>query len=110
MSEWRPIETAPKDGTPILGWPVWGGKNEGAEIYWQPMRRTPGRWAIPFGPPSPRGPILWQPLPAPPTATVKSPNTGITHEQEAYRAEPVSQTQNAPPHMLWVPPEIEDKD
>jgi hypothetical protein len=67
---WRPIETAPKDGTRvILGWPG-GGVRYG--FYLDNSRTSPPRagWRgpsmeLPF--PSPP-PTHWQPLPAPPSA------------------------------------------
>jgi hypothetical protein len=62
---WRPIESAPKDGTYILAYPIWGPPHEVAEIYWQVMRRE-SRWAIPFGPACVRQPTHWMPLPEPP--------------------------------------------
>lgn len=61
---WRPIETAPKDGTPILAYPVWSNWKV-AEVVWHEMVRTPGRWES-------RGlavrcePTHWMPLPTPP--------------------------------------------
>jgi hypothetical protein len=67
---WRPIETAPKDGTRvILGWPG-GGVRYG---FYLDNSRTSPPWAgwrgpsmeLPF--PSPP-PTHWQPLPAPPSA------------------------------------------
>jgi len=36
MSEWQPIETAPKDGTRFMAWPCLldGGHTVAAETYW----------------------------------------------------------------------------
>lgn len=67
--KWRPIETAPKDGTPILAyWPI-------MQIYkvrvgsWQRASHGPGYWAawnggVKFSQRNP--PTHWQPLPEPP--------------------------------------------
>lgn len=63
MSEWRPIETAPKDGTTIL---VAGQGSTAWMAKWRPMKRVPDRWesiglgALPFYP------THWMPLPDPP--------------------------------------------
>lgn len=70
MSEWQDIETAPKDGTWILGWPLWSTEDregkyhkrsgeikyvEGAG-YWFTMQQTMPAWS----------PTHWMPLPEPP--------------------------------------------
>jgi hypothetical protein len=65
MSEWKPIETAPKDGTPILLCRV--GMN-----YWPRTFAWNGEfWGSPSGMfwdehPA-RGPSHWQPRPTPPS-------------------------------------------
>ena len=58
MSEWKPIETAPKNGTPVLLWFVDGG----ADVCWRDGDRwTDGeyRWADDAF-------SHWMPLPEPP--------------------------------------------
>lgn len=62
---WQPIETAPKDGTPILGW-----SDEGVAYvcWWRPGRRGTA-WAFFYAPDVGTfsfHPTLWQPLPEPP--------------------------------------------
>ena len=77
MSEWQPIETAPKDGSTILIY----GDNEVSVVFWE-VRRTLGAWRCtgygdlafeddgsPYSPPSrliPQNPTHWMPLPVPP--------------------------------------------
>jgi len=65
MSEWRQIETAPKDGTRILLWPM--GNKHSRHVrsgYWhQPANpEAPGFWM-----PGAGRPTHWQPLPEPPS-------------------------------------------
>ncbi len=67
ISEWQPIETAPKDGTPILL--AWGGKTRLGK--WLDNSKSPimpwAGWRTPSNETSPRGePAHWMPLPAPP--------------------------------------------
>lgn len=77
MSEWKPIESAPKDGTKF-----WGRVGEDAlAMFWHPgfgefvtsfrrMEMAPGYTidGAPFKDHSPeiRNPTAWQPLPPPP--------------------------------------------
>jgi hypothetical protein len=61
--EWRPIETAPKDGTQIL---VYLGKHYGINIvvvFWQPDGE---RWMMTAAQPLEVSATHWQPLPEPP--------------------------------------------
>lgn len=55
--EWRPIETAPKDGTPVLVFHINSGKSVG--MY----RHDAKEWAIVGGG---RNPTHWMPLPKSP--------------------------------------------
>ena len=76
MSEWQPIETAPRDGTPVLLWDLWSPWKElpcnvvvarwfinEKFTYWQLVDSAtadeyPGNNAI--------DPTHWMPLPEPP--------------------------------------------
>lgn len=62
MSDWRSIETAPKDGTPILVYYDSGNIEliEGSDSYdWQPYEHSPLCDT----------PQFWMPLPDPPLST-----------------------------------------
>lgn len=59
--EWQPIETAPKDGTEILGAWYYGGWS------YQPMIWRNG-WVKKFDAMSLLNPSHWMPLPPPPEA------------------------------------------
>jgi hypothetical protein len=63
MSEWQPIETAPKDGTPVL---AFIGDGDGAAVLgWSAGCRE---WQD-YNGSSPRyDPTHWMPLPPPPPA------------------------------------------
>ncbi len=75
MSEWQPIETAPKDGRTIIvyrsiaGWDVLG------TAYWVNIRGIDGWISNGFSePPGNLGlghPTHWQPLPLPPPPEAK---------------------------------------
>ncbi len=67
---WQDIESAPKDGTRILGFPYWSD-GLAAEVRWKSLNRTPGRWETAGGLWSPQQPTLWRSLPAPPADLVK---------------------------------------
>ena len=77
MGEWQPIETAPKDGTPILVFDVsehYGDAPRGQTVMVVRYRayspndyRAPGgTWEAPYGPCSADNPTHWMPLPEPP--------------------------------------------
>jgi len=61
MSEWQPIETAPRDGTYILAWvrPVWGVQ------YLRIVTFYHGQW-VDSCDLSPEDCTHWMPLPEPP--------------------------------------------
>jgi len=62
MSDWQPIETAPKDGTEILVYDVWQKKGELFIVGWHfrdnSWRTVPGEWR--------KEPTHWIRLPPPP--------------------------------------------
>ena len=62
MSEWQPINTAPRDGTFIVGWcPQQQGSDSPVRIVSSHGRQwvsNPGRWTC--------HPTFWMALPAPP--------------------------------------------
>lgn len=77
MSEWRPIETAPKDGTPILIWQpdnrhhdeIDGCKFDDPRYaigYWRAWAKS--EWDMGWGNRNQAhvNPTHWMPLPAPP--------------------------------------------
>lgn len=72
MSQWRPIETAPKDGTPVLvarnlddwwgwnvGWATWEGEGYVSGWVSRGFGETPGNLGLAH-------PTHWMPLPPPP--------------------------------------------
>ncbi len=61
MSDWQPIETAPKDGTAIL---VWDGVSVRVVTYMHDDEHGEAVW-FPDGMPFVRA-SHWMPLPAPP--------------------------------------------
>lgn len=65
--DWRPIETAPRDGTEVWGWEDDRGSNP---MVWV----DDGGWFITFSDEG-ANPRLWQPLPDPP-AILSSPAPG----------------------------------
>lgn len=65
--EWQPIETAPKDGTRIIGWPIYGHTGP-REIYFAAFEHQPC-WMVANSANSRQAPTHWQPLPAPPRET-----------------------------------------
>ncbi len=77
MSEWQPIETAPKDRTPI---DVWGDYGRVCDVSWRDApshdergagwRDTDGTF---LGPPFLATPTHWMPLPDPPPLTDPTP-------------------------------------
>ena len=69
MSEWQPIETAPKDGRHILIWD-WEGLASIVEIYWAKDSDWEG-WVyaeelLAEACPEVDDPTHWQPVPEPP--------------------------------------------
>lgn len=80
MSEWKPIESAPKDGNAFLGYGIHdlasGNAPRGVQTgdYWRAIIlwdkwRDPNRWVFSKdGLPTWSAPTHWQPLPEPPEA------------------------------------------
>jgi hypothetical protein len=64
MDDWKPIETAPKDGTRVLGFAGSGSKAIAIVSWWNATNFAAGVWV------NDRdqlfGPTHWMPLPAPP--------------------------------------------
>lgn len=76
MSEWKTIDTAPQDGTPILGWSADFGARQTASRTYTPG--SPGHaqgrtdrwwdWVEEYANTAHRWhPTHWQPLPSPPS-------------------------------------------
>lgn len=61
MSEWQPIETAPKDGTYVLLWAA--QESECPMVGYFGVRR----WELAHNDTEPFTPSHWMPLPEPPT-------------------------------------------
>lgn len=78
MSEWKPIESAPKDGTRVLIYMPEASRQKVQEAYWaKPWEDALDEqcfWSTPHGPAGrgytilPKAVTHWTPLPAPPTA------------------------------------------
>jgi hypothetical protein len=65
--EWQPIETAPKDGTWVLGFFPYYGVNQ---MQWHDgNRKLEHHWML-FGRLTPTDPTHWMPLPEPPKEDV----------------------------------------
>ena len=73
LTEWRPIKTAPKDGTEVLGWPAVGRYNMDMPA---PMAWDRGVWRMIAGEGDWMDPTHWMPLPAPPSLIGDTPNAG----------------------------------
>lgn len=68
MSEWQPIETAPKDGTEVLGY--WPRAVACSPDAYDVVRWHGGEWRDRFDDDSKfSAPSHWMPLPAPPAIT-----------------------------------------
>jgi hypothetical protein len=63
MSEWKPIETAPRDGARILVWPF--GDNGTIKMIWSDDLLDKPYWLD--------GVTHWMPLPEPPSVTLQKP-------------------------------------
>jgi hypothetical protein len=69
LSSWRPIETAPKDGSAFLGW--WIEENKVLHTHWLDNSKTAWPWAgwrapsMQVSHPNAK-PTHWMPLPEPP--------------------------------------------
>lgn len=84
MSEWKPIESAPKDGTPFLV--CWESADDKwvmtTAAWWQPSNGNAdlGFWDLvesgTYADDSEVVPEYWMPLPAPPTPSVQETDDG----------------------------------
>lgn len=83
MTDWQPIETAPKDGTEILGWcPYHGSAGRGSTwvIRWNEEKHTKkprpyfdaSGWVWGVTDLRKHQPTHWMPLPAPPLKEPKA--------------------------------------
>jgi hypothetical protein len=74
MSQWLPIATAPKDGTPVLGFmpSYYQGKGGQSVILWMDTNGRGGRWFDNRA--WETEPTHWMALPDPPTAEPNSSN------------------------------------
>ncbi len=84
MSQWKPIESAPKDGTRVLLWPGTTGPNHSGDkivflaYWWQPHNpKSPGFWVGNVG--KRERPTHWMPLPDPPSTEKRSDHAFVTH-------------------------------
>ena len=81
MSEWQPIETAPKDGTYILVY----GPEEWDMVLWHPYWGDCGAWCrvqtadYDNDNREVRNPTHWQPLPPPPGGTMNPRPRVLVH-------------------------------
>lgn len=66
MSEWQPIETAPKDGTPILVACPYSSGVAVENVRWIDRPRARGWRFHNYGPALGVQPTHWMPLPEPP--------------------------------------------
>ena len=72
MTEWQPMETAPKDGTAILAWPICGGgfyspEGEAQIAYVMRWEERKSIWVEASGEEYMQcSPTHWMPLPPPP--------------------------------------------
>lgn len=69
MSDWRPYETAPKDGSRVLMW--WSLAAEGpheAILHWDAAAGRGGLWVGDDGDWFILAPTYWMPLPDPPAS------------------------------------------
>lgn len=73
-SEWQPIETAPKDGTPIIAYPHTDGGGVGLAI-WSNM--TTGQWRSEY---DREWPTHWMPLPKPPATEAALSQQAVSEE------------------------------
>ena len=68
MTDWQPIETAPKDGTEVLGWSP--DPRDGIAIVKYETGLTMGKWSVVHDAESwawnNYDPTHWMPLPEPP--------------------------------------------
>jgi hypothetical protein len=85
MSEaWQPIETAPKDGTPVLIYQPDSSRKKVMEAWWAlEYEDGPGYWQTPIGPAGrgytilPKAVTHWQALPPPPVEQATAARLGV---------------------------------
>lgn len=66
--DWRPIETAPKDGRVILAWSVGANDSEAQLMWWdgEPDDGLEAYWCVNYEGKTSLDPTHWMPLPEPP--------------------------------------------